>query len=126
VHRHSPLRHHRRPGPVAHGYTHRSLESKYAPVSTPNPYEAPRTVSPLPDLEQAARRDENWAIILGMASLVLCAPVSAPFALWKAIRAMHIRPSGRATVAIVLAILGLLSSAFLWFLVIWQILSPGR
>jgi hypothetical protein len=95
-------------------------------VSTPNPYEAPKANAPLLNVEQTARRDENWALILGMASLVLCAPISAPFALWKAIRAMHIRPSGRATVAIVLAILGLLSSAFLWFLVIWQILSPGR
>jgi hypothetical protein len=95
-------------------------------VSTPNPYEAPKANAPLLNVEQTARRDENWALILGMASLVLCAPISAPFALWKAIRAMHIRPSGRATVAIVLAILGLSSSAFLWFLVIWQILSPGR
>ncbi len=94
--------------------------------SSPNPYEAPKADVPLPSVEQTARRDENWALILGIASLVLCAPITAPLALWKAIRAIHRRPSGRTTVAIVLAVLGLLSSAFLWFLVIWQILSPGR
>ena len=95
-------------------------------MSTPNPYEAPKAHAPLPNVEQTARRDENWAIILGIISLVLCAPITAPLALWRAIRATHRRPSGRATVAIVLAVLGLLSSAFFWFLAIWQILSPGR
>jgi len=90
----------------------------------PNPYQAPQAVSPPPDAEQIALRDANWAIVLGIASLVLCAPITAPFALWKASRATRLRP-WRATVAIVFAILGLLSSACLWFLVIWQLLSPG-
>ncbi len=93
---------------------------------SPNPYAAPKANAPFPSVEQTARRDENWALLLGIASLVLCAPITAPFALWKAVRATRVRPSGRATVAIVLSILGLWSSAFLWFLVIWQILSPGR
>jgi hypothetical protein len=97
-----------------------------AAVSTVNPYAPPNAGPPLPEPELAARRDATWAIVLGAASLVLCAPITAPFALWKAFRALRVRPFARAAVAIVFAVLGLLASALFWFLAIWQFLSPGE
>jgi len=39
---------------------------------------------------------------------------------------MRLQSSGMATVAIVLAVFGLLSSAFFWFLAIWQFLTPAQ
>ncbi|MBX3213586.1 MAG: hypothetical protein KF850_16220 [Labilithrix sp.] len=91
-----------------------------------NPYEPPITQAPALNAPEAARRDANWALALGIASLVFCAPMTAPFALWKATRALRAGASGRATVALVLAALGLASSAFFWFLVIWQFLTPAE
>ncbi len=91
-----------------------------------NPY-APPVVQPR-DLtrDESARRDANWGLALGIASLFMCAPLAAPLAMWKAIRALSVKSSWQATVAIVLAALGLLSSALFWFLVIWQFLSPSQ
>ena len=90
-----------------------------------NPYEAPLAAPPPVNEHDAARRDAAWALALGIASLVMCAPLTAPLAMWKASRALRVRPSGEATVGIVLAALGLLSSAVLWFLAIWQFLTPA-
>ena len=78
------------------------------------------------DPERTARRDANWALALGIVSLAICAPITAPFAFWKAIRALRVNgASAPAIVGIVCAILGLLSSALFWFLLIWQILTPS-
>jgi hypothetical protein len=90
-----------------------------------NPYEAPGAPPTAPPPADVAGRDAIWALVLGAASLVFCAPITAPFALWKASRAMRVGPSGTANVAIVLAVFGLLSSAFFWFLAAWQFLVPG-
>jgi hypothetical protein len=90
-------------------------------MATENPYEADAALA---DSEQAMR-DASWALVLGAVSLLICAPVAAPFALWKATRALAKRGSSRAVVGIVLASLGLLSSTVFWFLAIWQFLSPG-
>ncbi len=95
-------------------------------MSTANPYEAPKAEPPRPDPERSARRDATWAIVLGTISLFFCAPITAPLAIWKAVVASRTHTFGRAVAAIVFAIIGLLSSAFLWFLAIWQILSPGK
>ncbi len=91
-----------------------------------NPYEAPRAPPPGLAPDEAARRDATWALVLGIASLVFCAPMTAPFAFWKAARALRVGASGRATVAVVLAVLGLASSALFWFLAIWQFLTPAH
>ncbi len=88
-----------------------------------NPYAPPRAPEK-DDPLQSARRDAAWALVLGIVSLVLCAPVTAPFAIWKAHRALRNGPSALAIVGLVLAGLGLASSAIFWFLAIWQYLSP--
>ncbi|HEY8078729.1 MAG TPA: hypothetical protein VIF62_31575 [Labilithrix sp.] len=97
-------------------------------MAPPNPYAAP-TAPSAATAEQSpyatARRDGYWALGLALLSLVFCAPISAPFAIWKAVRALRVDSSGAAPIAIVIAIVGLLSSAFFWFITIWQFLSPG-
>jgi len=91
-----------------------------------NPYQAPEAAPPVGDPETAARREAGWALALGILSLFVCAPITAPFALWKASRALRLRPSGMATAAIVVAVFGLLTSLFFWFLAIWQFLTPAH
>jgi hypothetical protein len=93
-------------------------------VTSTNPYEAPRA-PPVSDGEQASLRDANWALALGILSLPFCAPVTAPLAIWKAIRALRVRSSARAITGILLAGLGLFLSVCLWFLAIWQFLAPA-
>ncbi len=94
-------------------------------MASTNPYEAPRAAVAEPDPRVAARRDAYWALGLALVSLVFCAPLTAPFAIWKAVRETRVDASGVGPIAIVIAIFGLLSSAFLWFVAIWQFLSPA-
>lgn len=91
-----------------------------------NPYQAPEAAASAVDPEATARRDAGWALALGIVSLFICAPITAPFALWKASRALRSRHSGMATAAIVVAVFGLLTSLFFWFLAIWQFLTPAH
>ncbi|MBI5534058.1 MAG: hypothetical protein HY898_15155 [Deltaproteobacteria bacterium] len=88
------------------------------------PNEAPSDAVPRPSPQDDGKGDANWALGLAIASVVFCAPLTAPLALWKAIRSTRTRPYARATAAIVLAVFGLLTSAFFWFLAVWQYLSP--
>jgi hypothetical protein len=79
------------------------------------------------DVEDRANRDASWALVLGIVSLVVCAPLTAPFAIWKGLRAMRVapRPPVRGVVGLALAFVGLFTSAVFWFLAVWQFLSPG-
>ncbi len=89
-------------------------------MPAPNPYAPPSDVGPLQNVE----RDATWALVLGIASLFFCAPFTAPFALWKGVRALRGGSSTKAIVGIGLAAFGFLTSLILWFLAIWQFLSP--
>jgi len=91
------------------------------PAPTPSTHYAVAAAMPL----EAARGDANWALGLAILSLFFCAPLTAPFALWKASRALRLGASGTATAAIVLSVVGLVLSLFFWFLAIWQFLTPA-
>ena len=91
-----------------------------------NPYAPPTAAAPSPDPRDVARRDGWWALGLALFSLVFCAPITAPFAIWKAVRALRADASGVGAIAIFIAVVGLVSSAFVWFITIWQFLSPGE
>lgn len=83
-------------------------------------------MAPEADAPHTAQRDAQWALAFAIASLIFCAPITAPLAFWKASRAMRHGPSGMATVAIIFAVFGLCSSALLFlFIVIWQFLTPA-
>ncbi len=90
-----------------------------------NPYEAPHEPN-APPPDDARGRDRFWAVFLAVVSLFFCAPLTAPFSLLKANRLLRRGPDGFAVVAIVLAIVGLVSSLLFWFLAIWQFLSPSE
>lgn len=88
----------------------------------PNPYAAP---SAPPNVHQG-KIDANVALVLALASVFFCAPILSPIALWKASRALRVASSWQGTMALVLAGLGLFSSAFFWLLAVWQYLAPAR
>jgi len=88
----------------------------------PNPYAAPSA----PSNVHQGKNDANVALVVALASVFFCAPILSPIALWKASRALKIASSWQGTLALVLAGLGLLSSAFFWFLaLIWQYLGSA-
>jgi hypothetical protein len=90
------------------------------------PASAPLTHSPAAaPAGTEATRDANWALGLAILSLFFCAPLTAPFAVWKASRALRLGASVTATAAIVLSVVGLVLSMFFWFLAIWQFLTPA-
>ncbi len=91
----------------------------------PNPYAPPSAVSASTSVDRAARRDATWALVLGVSSLVLCAPVTAPLAIRKALRAKRAGASARATAAILFAAVGLFTSALFYFLAIYNFLQPA-
>lgn len=82
-----------------------------------NPYAAP--TAPPQDVDKAA----NAALLYGLASILLCAPVTASLAFWKARQAKGTAHRGRVAMARALAALGLLSSVVLWFVVVWSFFS---
>jgi hypothetical protein len=90
-------------------------------MSAPNPYAPPCDGGPPHDGE----RDATWALVLGIGSVLFCAPITAPLAVWKGVRALRSGSSAKAVAGICFASFGLLTSALLWFLAIWQILSPA-
>jgi len=89
-------------------------------MSAPNPYAPPSGDAPPPDVA----RDATWALALGIGSVFFCAPITAPFALWKGVRALRGGSSTKAVLGIAFAAFGWLLSAFLWFMAIWQFVSP--
>lgn len=87
----------------------------------PNPYAAPLA----PDAHENARRDANLALALAIASVLVCAPVLGPLAMWKAVGTLKTSRPWQGIAAIVLAGVGLASSAVFWFLALWQYLAPS-
>jgi hypothetical protein len=90
-------------------------------MTAPNPYAPPSDGGPLDDV----KRDANWALVLGIGSVFFCAPITAPLAVWRGVRASRSGFSAKAAVGIGFAAFGLLTAALFWFLAIWQFLSPG-
>ena len=90
-------------------------------MSAPNPYAPPSEATSA----RGGDRDASWALALGIASVFLCAPITAPIAIWRAVLALRTGTSARAIVGLALAVFGLLTSALFWFLAIWQLLSPS-
>ncbi len=90
----------------------------------PNPYAAPSAELAV-DPRQIARSDARWALVAAIVSVFFCAPLTAPFALYKANRALKVGPSDAAVGAVFLAVVGLVTSAIFMALAVWQYLDPA-
>jgi hypothetical protein len=87
-----------------------------------NPYTAPTAPTPA----EKSGNDAALALTFGIISLFFCAPLFAPLAIIRARRVLERGPDGIATLAIVLAALGLVTFLFGFaFLAIWQYLAPA-
>ncbi len=94
-------------------------------MTEPNPYRPPLADAQSADAAATARTEAAWALGAAILSLFVCAHVAAPYAIFKARRALKAGPSKRAFAAIVLASTGLLLSIVFWFFAIWQFLDPA-